>query len=103
MLNSDVKNRCITTDEVALQLDISHGFAYHIFHDALQYHKICARWMPKQLTSELKEQCMNACKELLGYCQTERDACLQCIVTGDESWPIISSQKQRERAKSGNI
>jgi len=29
---------------------------------------------------------MNTCKEHLGHCQTEGDVCLQCIVTGDESW-----------------
>jgi metal-sulfur cluster biosynthetic enzyme len=80
------ENHLVTTVEVALQLGISHGSADHIMHDVLQYHKVCARWVPRQLTSELKEQHMNACKEHLGHCQTEGDVCLQCIVTGDESW-----------------
>jgi len=60
--------------------------ADHIMHDVLQYKKLCARWVPRQLTSELREKNVNACKEHLGYCQTEGDVCLQCIVSGGESW-----------------
>jgi hypothetical protein len=69
-----------------LQLGISHFSADHVVHDVLQCHKVCARWVPKQLTSELKEQHKNACKEHLGRCQAEGDVCLQCVVTGDEIW-----------------
>ena len=69
-----------------MQLGINHGSAQHIVHDVLQYHKMCARGVPRQLTSELKVQHMNACKEHMGHCQTEGGFCLQCIVTGDESW-----------------
>jgi hypothetical protein len=41
------ENRRVTADEVALELDISHGCAHHIMHDVLQYHKVCARWAPR--------------------------------------------------------
>jgi hypothetical protein len=74
------------TNEVALELGISHGSAHHIMHDVLQYHKVRAQWVPRQLTAELKERHMDACKELLGHYQTERDAFLQCIVTEDDGW-----------------
>ncbi|GFG37399.1 hypothetical protein Cfor_05617 [Coptotermes formosanus] len=80
------ENCCVTNDEVTVELDISHGSAHHIIHDVLQYHKLCARWVPKQLTPELEERHMDACEELLGHYQTEGDAFLQRIVTGDETW-----------------
>jgi len=50
------ENRRVTTDEVAVELGITHGSAHHIMHDVLQYHKVCARWVPKQLTPDLKER-----------------------------------------------
>jgi hypothetical protein len=62
------ENRRITTDEVALGLGISHGFACHIMHDVLQYHKVCTQWVSGQLIPELKEWHMDACKEpSVGY------------------------------------
>jgi hypothetical protein len=33
------KNHCITMNEIAAHLDMSHGSAQHIVHDALQFHK----------------------------------------------------------------
>jgi len=76
------KNRRVTTDEVAVELGISHDSAHHIMHDVLQYHEVCARWVPKQLTLDLKERC----KELLRRYQNEGEALLQRIVTEDGSW-----------------
>jgi len=49
------ENCCVTVHEIAACLDMSHGSAHHIFHDVLQFHKVSARWVPHQLTAELKE------------------------------------------------
>ncbi|GFG40377.1 hypothetical protein Cfor_01479 [Coptotermes formosanus] len=58
------ETRRVTTDALALELDISHGSAHHIVHDALQqHHKVCARRVPRQLTAELTERHMEACDE----------------------------------------
>jgi hypothetical protein len=32
-------NHCITANEIAAHLDMSHGSAHHIVHDVLQFHK----------------------------------------------------------------
>jgi len=43
--------RQITVTDIANKLDVICGSAYTIIHeDLLGYQKICARWMPKQLT-----------------------------------------------------
>jgi hypothetical protein len=97
------ENCCVTTDEVALELGISHGCAHSIMHDVLQYCKVCARWVTRQLTPELKERHRNSCKELLGHYQPEVDAYLQNIVTGGESWDHSSQPEQRQWAKSDVI
>jgi hypothetical protein len=91
------ENHHILVDEVAAMLDISHGSAHHIIHDVLQFHKLCARWVPRQLTLELKEKHVEPCQELLQRCETEGDSFLQRIVTGDESW-IHHFQPQTKKA-----
>jgi hypothetical protein len=42
-------NRRVTIDEVGHHLRISHGSARGIIQDRLGFHKVCARWVPKQL------------------------------------------------------
>jgi len=49
------ENRHVTVHEIAAHLDMSHGSAHYIVHDVLQFHKVSARWVPHQLTAELKK------------------------------------------------
>ena len=46
------ENRCITINELAESLGVSVGSAAKIM-DTLGYSKVCARWVPKQLTGAL--------------------------------------------------
>jgi len=80
------ENRRVTVHEIAVHLDMSHGSAHHIVHDVLQFHKVCARWVPHQLTAELKERRVDACQELLKRFEAEGDGFLGRIVPGDETW-----------------
>jgi len=41
---------------------MSDGSAEHIVHDVLQFLKVSARWVPLQLTAELKERRVDACQ-----------------------------------------
>ena len=77
------EHRRITVKEVALLLDISIGLAHHIIHDELKFRKVCARWLPKRLTHEMKERRVVACQELLRRYEADGEAFLQHIVTGD--------------------
>jgi len=48
-----VKENCrVTVNEIAAHMDKSNGSAHHIVHDILQFHKMSARWVPRQLTAE---------------------------------------------------
>lgn len=49
-------------------LDISWGFTYSIIHEDVEYHKICARWMPKELTEEHKWACMEMSRQFSQQC-----------------------------------
>jgi len=80
------ENRRVTVKEVASLLVISVGSAHHIIHDELKSRKVCARWVPKRLTPEIKERRVDACQELLYRYEADGEAFLQRIVTGDETW-----------------
>ena len=44
------ENRRITFGDVAGRLNVSDGSAYSLIHDSLKFSKVCARWVPKELT-----------------------------------------------------
>ena len=55
-----VKENCgVTVNEIAAHLDMSHGSAQYIVNDVLQFRKVSARRVPRQLTAELKERCVD--------------------------------------------
>ncbi|PNF37386.1 hypothetical protein B7P43_G16130 [Cryptotermes secundus] len=49
-----MENCRVSVDEIAKLLNMNHGSAHHVIHDGLQFHKVSARWVPWQLTPELK-------------------------------------------------
>jgi len=51
------EGRQITATDIADNFAISCGSGYSIIHEELGYHKICARWVTKQLTYEHKQVC----------------------------------------------
>jgi len=75
----------VTQNDIAACLKISHGSAHHIVHYVLQFHKVSARWVPRQLTPELRERRVDACEELLRRFEREGDGFLARIVTGDKT------------------
>jgi hypothetical protein len=78
-------DRRITSRQLAVQLSVSNGSAMAIV-DALGYSKVCARWVPRSLTTEHRRQRKTICSEFLERFDAEREAFLSRIVTGDETW-----------------
>ena len=81
-----LENRWVTIDELANHFEISHGSAYDINHNRLGFRKVCARWVPKELTKEQKNNRVAICRRLLDRYAKECEALLTRIVTGDETW-----------------
>lgn len=79
------ENRRITQRQLAQQLGISQATVHRIIQD-LQYRRICAKWVPKLLTMEMKAQRKEMCEQLLQRYWQEGETFLQNLVTGDESW-----------------
>jgi len=78
-------NLWVTIDEVACSLRISHGSAYQIMHDELGFHKVCARWVPRQLTAEHKCKRVEIYQRSLNRYNNEGEQFLSRIEKGDET------------------
>lgn len=92
------ENGFVRIDEMAEELDISHGTVHHMIHDILQYHKVSARWVPRQLSPDSKECSMDVCEMLLRRYEAESDD-IQHIVTGDEYWIHYAQLKTKRASK----
>jgi hypothetical protein len=79
------EDRWNTVTDIANKLDIRHGSAYSVIHKDLGYHKICAMWMPNQLTYEHKWADVEICMQVLQK-HHEGEAFMQWSVTGSETW-----------------
>ena len=79
-------HRRVTADEVAHVLQISHGSAYELMHNKLGFHKVFARWVPKELTEVHKQMLVDICQKHLDRYGNKQDIFLNRIITGDETW-----------------
>jgi hypothetical protein len=59
-----LQNRRVAIDEVAHQLQISHGSAYEIIHNRLAFHKVGARRVPEQIKELHEENHLEICKRV---------------------------------------
>jgi hypothetical protein len=89
----------ITTRELAAVLGVGKGSVDKIIHQ-LGYWKECARWVPRSLTEEHKEQRKIICSELLARYEAEGDYFLSTIVTGDETWIHHTTSPWKKKFKA---
>ena len=47
IIRADIR---VTIHAVATAIECSHCQAYNIMHERLGFHKVCSRWVPRQLT-----------------------------------------------------
>ncbi|KAJ4445799.1 hypothetical protein ANN_12484, partial [Periplaneta americana] len=81
------RERRTSLDELHIAFpDISRSLLGEIVSQHLGYHKICARWVPRQLSDQHKTQRMASALTFLMRYHTDGDAFLDQIVTGDETW-----------------
>jgi histone-lysine N-methyltransferase SETMAR len=78
-------NGRITTRDIIDVIGVGHGTVHNIISD-LGYSKVCARWIPCQLTDELKHSRLDVCGLMLQRYLNEGEQFMNSIVTGDESW-----------------
>jgi histone-lysine N-methyltransferase SETMAR len=81
-----LQNRQVTVRDIAAEVNISVGSVETIIHEHLRFRKVCARWVPRQLTFDQKWTRMKVSEQLLNRFRAEGDEFLQSIITCDETW-----------------
>ena len=75
-------NRQTTEREIAAQLGISQEHVGYII-DVLPYHKVCARWVPRVLTAEMRTSRFETRQQ--NY-KNEDEEFLHNIMTANKTW-----------------
>ena len=88
-------DRRVTLDEIATNLDISHGTVYAIVREKLRFSKVSCRWVPKMLTDDHKMQRLMASRASLRRYRKEGDVFLSRIVTTD--WVIMNLNRNDDQ------
>jgi len=80
------EDRRLTIRHIAKTID-SHVITVHrIVSDDLGMKKVSARWVPRMLTDEQKQNRVDVCTDLLCRLQAQQQFFLDRIVTQDETW-----------------
>ena len=93
------EDRRITVQEMAHALGISVGSVETILHDHLNMNKVCARWVPRMLTEQMKANRLEKSRENLGLMEASMENFEKRIVTGDETWVYHYDPECKQQSK----
>lgn len=80
------ENRRVTTHQIARELGISYVTVWKILRHHLLMSKVCAKWVPKLLTREMREARVQKSASLLALYRQNKQEFEETLVTGDETW-----------------
>ena len=81
-----MQDRRMTIRQIADISGISFGSVESILHDHLDMNKVCARWVPRMLTPEMKKNRLECSQENLQLMNLDWEMFKRRIITGDETW-----------------
>ena len=81
-----LNNRQIKVAETASECGISNGSVYTIIHEHLGMSKVSARWVPRNLNMQDRQQRVESSQELLEVYNANPEDFHTRLVTGDETW-----------------
>jgi hypothetical protein len=79
------EDRCQTTHDLAVEMGIGYGTCQQILTVELGMHHVAAKFVPRILTADQKQQHVNTCEELRQI-SSDDSTFLSTVITGDESW-----------------
>ncbi|UYV72102.1 hypothetical protein LAZ67_9001813 [Cordylochernes scorpioides] len=96
------EDRRVTIDEIMIRLppgiEIGRSWIGTIMSDVLNFRKVCARWVPRLLSENHKQQRMEAARGFLEMHRRDGDQLFSRIVTGDESWVHHSTPETKRQS-----
>jgi histone-lysine N-methyltransferase SETMAR len=81
-------------------LKVSHATILKHLHDALGMKHFHLRWIPHQLTEQLRAERVKKCRDLLPLLERMEASNFHNIVTGDESWFNLELQQSAKWSTS---
>ena len=84
--NIVAEDRRVTIRQIEATLGISFGSVGTILHEHLGMNKVCARWVPRMLTPEMKNQRIQCSAENLQLMNLDWEKFQRRFITGDETW-----------------
>ena len=81
-----LNNRRIKVADFASECGISNGSVYTIIHEHLGMSKVSARWVPRNLNMQDRQQRVESSQELLEVYNANPEDFHIRLVTGDETW-----------------
>ncbi|KAJ4449970.1 hypothetical protein ANN_01377 [Periplaneta americana] len=94
-----MENRRFTITELSSHFpQISRSLLHEIVTKHLLFKKVCARWMPKNLTPEHKMERLGAALTFLQRYHDDGDELLDRIVMGDETWISHFTQETKQQS-----
>jgi len=95
LLRSD---RRLTVRMIASELNLNHTTVHQILTEELAMKKLCAKFVPKNLTIEQKDNRKDMCLHLLEQIQRDRNF-LKNVITGDEIWIFEYDPETKRQSK----
>ena len=81
-----LEDRRIKVAEIAQEVGISCGSVESILHDVLGFSKVCARWVPRNLTSKNMKSRVETSKAVLAEISQDKEGFFSRLITADETW-----------------
>ena len=78
-------DRCLTIREVAEDVGIAFGTCQKILTEDLQMRRVSAKFVPRLLMAEQKDDRVSICTDLREQAQSDPNF-MSSVITGDESW-----------------
>jgi len=83
---------------IASELNLNHTTVHEILTEELAMKKLCAKFVPKNLTIEQKDNRKDVCLHLLERIQRDRNF-LKNVITGDETWIFEYDPETKRQSK----
>jgi len=94
-------HRRLTLRMISSELNLNRFIVHHILTQDLYMRKVCAKMVPKNLTTEQKANRRDVCLDLLYRLEREPEF-FSCVITGDESW-ILEYDPRGKTPNSGVV
>ena len=98
-----IENRRISLYELEEATGISYGSIHNILHDELHMSKVCARWVPKMLSDDMKQSRVTISGAMLTRYNTNPDDFHFRVVTCDETWLYHYDPESKQESMEWNF